>query len=118
MKRQQLQTFHRANLDEIDEEIAKLERKLVEEKMKLKMGELKNLHLPQSIAKDIARLKTIRGNKQAIEQTEPQKAVEMKKPEVKEKSKTVKAKDVNTSMKKSSTKTTKKVTKTKSKDEK
>jgi len=64
MKRRDLDAFQRASEAEIQTELQRLEKEVVETTMKLRMGELKNVHQPQLLRHDIARLITIKRHRQ------------------------------------------------------
>lgn len=59
MKRQDLTKFHQQSISEINAEITKLQKQMVELSMKKSLAQLKNVRQPKTIRQDIARLKSI-----------------------------------------------------------
>lgn len=59
MKRQDLIKFHQQSANEINAEIVKLQKQMVELNMKKSLAQLKNVRQPKAIRQDIAKLKSI-----------------------------------------------------------
>lgn len=74
MKRQDLVNYHQQTSQNLEAEIDKRERLLVEARQKKALGQLKNLHEVKALRQDIARLKTIIRNKQLNTVKEPEVA--------------------------------------------
>lgn len=64
MKRQDLVKYHQMDIPKLLSEVAELEKALVQNRLQQKMDNIKDVHEPIKIRKDIARLKTIIRHKQ------------------------------------------------------
>jgi ribosomal protein L29 len=59
MKQQDVSKFHQQTISEINTEVTKLEKQLIDSSMKKSLAQLKNVRLPKTIRHNIARLKSI-----------------------------------------------------------
>lgn len=59
MKQQDIIKHHHMDLPELKTAVSRLERELVDARLKISLGQEKNVHLAKSIRQDIARIKTI-----------------------------------------------------------
>lgn len=59
MKKQAIEELRVKSNKELQQELEKREKELIEAKFKLSQGQLSNVHLPDKLRKDIAVVKTI-----------------------------------------------------------
>jgi ribosomal protein L29 len=70
MKSQEIEKLRAKTVQELQAEVAKRQKKLVEAKFKLSQGKLNNVHLPNKLRKEIAVIKTIMTEKQSDKKEE------------------------------------------------
>jgi ribosomal protein L29 len=71
MKHQDLIKYHQSDITDIRTEIGKLEITLVESRLKLKQGQLKNVHQIKNLRLSIAQLQTIAWQKELAAKLSP-----------------------------------------------
>ena len=59
MKQQDLIKYHHASITELEKALDDLGHQLVDSRLRIKLGQEKNLHLHKNIRHDIAKIKTI-----------------------------------------------------------
>lgn len=95
MKSNDIKALHGKTIEELGKQQAELEMELAKTRFQKQAGKLKNTSLPRMLADDLARVKTILGEKKMMNEAlvEETKTKEIKKPEAKKSVKKQSTKD-------------------------
>ena len=59
MKRNDISALHNQSVTELNGKLAELEKQLVDARLKIQLGQMKNVKMAKMIRQDIARIKTV-----------------------------------------------------------